>query len=255
MSKFKYLILTLLIFVFGITPVGAICNYKEQARLNREVSNVKVSYEVVTKPYADQSLCYPPEDIENPEDYLCKGEFIQINILNINENMIVNVENDTYDNSFRYSYEDTDSGTLSFVLTNDNNLEVSYNEDVVEYTIEILASSETGCEGSGLRTIYLTVPRYNIYSNVAPCDEMSDYYLCQKYVTYPEVTYEQFSETIANEIAEREGQKEEELKWYQKIWEFVVEHKTAFIAGGIIIVVAGGGTAAYIIIRRRRDIV
>lgn len=255
MSKFKYLILTLLIFGFGITPVGAICNYEEQARLNREVSNVQVNYEIITQPYADQSGCYPPEDIENPEDYLCKGEFIQINILNINENMIVNVENDTYDNSFRYSYEDTDSGTLSFVLTNDNNLEVSYNEDVVEYTIEILASSETGCEGSGLRTIYLTVPRYNVYSNVAPCDEMSDYYLCQKYVTYPEVTYEQFSETIANEIAEREGQKEEELKWYQKIWEFVVEHKTAFIAGGIIIVVACGGTAAYIIIRRRRDIV
>ena len=253
MSKFKYLILTLLIFGFGITPVGAICNYEEQARLNREVGNVKASYEIVEKEI-DQDRCSPLEGFED-EPYYCLAEFIQINILNINENMIVNVENDTYDNSFRYSYEDTDSGTLSFVLTNDNNLEVSYNEDVIEYTIEILASSETGCEGSGLRTIYLTVPRYNVYSNVAPCDEISDYYLCEKYVTYPEVTYDQFSETIAKEIAEREEQQEEELKWYEKIWEFVVEHKTVFIAGGIIIVVAGGGTAAYIIIRRRRDII
>ncbi len=257
MSKIKYLILTLLIFGFGITPVGAICNYEEQARLNREVSNVKVSYEVVTKPYEDQTYCYPPDavDGEEYENYQCIGEFIQINILNINENMVVNVENNTYDNNARYSYNDTDSGVLSFILRDNNGMEIAYNEDIVEYTIEILASSETGCEGSGLRTIYLTVPRYNIYSTVAPCNEMDDYYLCQKYVTYPEVTYEQFSETIANEIAEREEKQEEELKWYQKIWEFVVEHKTAFIAGGIIIVVAGGGTAAYIIIRRRRDIV
>ena len=79
--------------------------------------------------------------------------------------------------------------------------------------------------------------------------------MCQRYVTFPDVTYEQFSQSIANEIAEREEQQEEELKWYEKIWEFVVEHKTAFIVGGIIIVVAGGVTAAYIIIRRRRDIV
>ena len=255
MSKFKYLILTLLIFGFGITPVGAICNYEEQARLNREVGNVTVSYEIVTQPYADQSGCYPPEDLEEGIEYQCKGEFIQINILNINENMVVNVENDYYDREYRYSYSDTDNGSLSFILTNDDGVEVAYNENVIEYTIEILASSETGCEGSGLRTIYLTVPRYNVYSNVAPCDEMSDYYLCEKYVTYPNVSYEDFSQSIANEIAEREEQQEEELKWYEKIWEFVVEHRTAFIVGGIIIVVAGGGTAAYIIIRRRRDIV
>ena len=255
MSKFKYLILTLLIFGFGITPVGAICNYEEQARLNREVSNVKVSYEIITQPYADQSGCYPPEDIENPEDYLCKGEFIQINKLNINESMVVNIGNNYYDREYRYNYSDTENGNLSFILTNDDGVEISYNEDVIEYTIEILASSETGCEGSGLRTIYLTVPRYNVYSNVAPCDEMSDYYLCEKYVTYPNVSYEDFSQSIANEIAEREEEEEEPLAWYERLWEFVVEHRTAFIAGGIIIVVAAGGTVAYIIIRRRRDIV
>ncbi len=253
MSKIKYLILTLLIFGFGITPVGAICNYEEQARLNREVSNVKVSYEVVTKEIG-QDRCEPLVGFEDMP-YSCSAEFIQINVLNINENMVVNIENDFYDNEYRYNYSDTDNGSISFILTDDNGNEIEYNQDVIDYTIEILASSETGCEGSGLRTIYLTVPRYNNYYGIGYCDGLDDYYLCQKYVTYPAVTYEQFSKTIANEIAEREEQQEEELKWYQKIWEFVVEHKTAFIAGGIIIVVAGGGTAAYIIIRRRRDIV
>ena len=69
MSKIKYLILTLLIFGFGITPVGAICNYEEQARLNREVSNVKVSYEVVTKEIGQEN-CMPPDEFEDSE-YSC----------------------------------------------------------------------------------------------------------------------------------------------------------------------------------------
>ena len=253
MSKIKYLILTLLIFGFGITPVGAICNYEEQARLNREVSNVKVSYEVVTKEIG-QDRCSPLEGFEDMP-YTCTAEFIQINILNINENMTVRLENDDYDFRRDYSYEDTNNGAIAFFLTDEKGNEIEFNPKVTELSVEILASSETGCEGSALRTIYLTVPRYNNYYGLGYCDGLDDYYLCQKYVTYPEVTYEQFSKTIANEIAEREEQQEEELKWYQKIWEFVVEHKTAFIAGGIIIVVAGGGTAAYIIIRRRRDIV
>lgn len=255
MARCKYLLLIVLLFSVFINPVSALCNYEEQAALNKEVANVKASYEIVTKPYADQSGCYPPEDIENPDDYLCKGEFIQINILNLNENMVVNVKNDFYKNKIKYVYTDTNSGTLSFILKNDNNVEIAYNENIIEYTIEILASDKTGCEGSTLRTLYLTIPRYNVFSNVSPCDEMTDYYLCQKYVTYPVVTYEQFSETIAKKIAEREEQGKENLKWYKKIWEFVVEHKTTFIVGGIVIVVAGGGATAYIIIRRRRDIV
>ena len=253
MSKFKYLILTLLIFGFGITPVGAICNYEEQARLNREVGNVKASYEIVEKEIG-QDRCSPLEGFED-EPYYCLAEFIQINILNINENMIVRIENEDYDFSRDYTYEDTDNGTITLFLTDENGNEIEYNPKVTEYSIEILASGETGCEGSTLRTLYLSVPRYNLYYGLGYCEGLDDYYLCQKYVTYPEVTYDQFSETIAKEIAEREEQQEEELKWYEKIWEFVVEHKTVFIAGGIIIVVAGGGTAAYIIIRRRRDIV
>ena len=254
MSKFKYLILTLLIFGFGITPVGAICNYEEQARLNREVSNVTASYEIVQQALPENE-CFPPDGSDNPEDYECLSDYMQITILNVNENMVVRVEDNTHDFERTFRYEDTNDGTISFILEDEDGNEIEFNPSVVEIGIEILASDETGCEGSTLRTLYLTVPRFNLYSTYQSCSEISDYYLCQRYVTFPDVTYEQFSQSIANEIAEREEEAEEPLAWYERLWEFVVEHKTAFIAGGIIIVVAGGGTAAYIIIRRRRDIV
>lgn len=255
MTKCKYLLLIVLLFSVFISPVSALCNYEEQAALNKEAANVKASYEIVTKPYADQSNCYPPEDIDDSESYQCVGQFIQINILNISENMKLEISDDYYNVRRNYFYTDTDDGKLELLLSDKNGLEVAYNENVINYTIKINASSKTGCEGSTLRTIYLTLPRYNVYSTVAPCDELTDYYLCQSYVTYDEISYDSFSQQITEELAKREETNEEELKWYQKVWEYIVKHKNAFIIGGVLVVVATGGTITYIVIRRRRDLI
>ncbi|HIU11294.1 MAG TPA: hypothetical protein IAB65_01200 [Candidatus Onthocola stercorigallinarum] len=252
MSKFKYLILSLLIFGFGITPVGAICNYEEQAALNREVSNVSANYEIVENALPDNE-CFPPDP--NDEDYVCYVENIQINILNLSENMRVRIRNENNNITREFSYSDTDSGSISFLLTDRNGNEVSYNPEVTEYTITILASGETGCEGTTLRTLYLTLPRYNRYSDYQSCETLSDYYLCQRYVTFSEVNYEDFSQRVSEELQNREETPEEELRWYERIWEFVVEHSTAFIIGGVIIVVSAGAVTAYIIIRRKREII
>ena len=253
MARCKYLLLIVLLFSVFINPVSALCNYEEQAALNKEVANVKANYEVVNIDVG-KDYCYPLDGYET-EDYTCYADVIQIVILNISKNFVVRIENDDYDFKYDYKYSDTDNGTLTFYLTDKDGQKIQYNPTVTEYEIEVLASSETGCEGSTLRTFNLTIPRYNSYSDLKYCDALSDYYLCQKYVTYDRVPYEDFSKRITEEINKRNEQKEEELKWYEKIWEFVVDHKTVFIVGGIIAVVAGGGTAVYIIIRRRRDIV
>lgn len=254
MTKCKYLLLIVLLFSVFINPVSALCNYEEQAALNKEVANVKASYEI-SKEEISKDRCMPLEDAVDKENYKCYSEFMKINILNISENMKLEISDDIYKTKRVFTFDDTDNGTLSIYLLDENGNRVEYNNSIINYTIKILASNETGCEGSTLRTIYLTLPRYNLYSKVDLCSELADYSLCQQYVTYSEISYEQFSESIAKELAKREEKSEEESKWYQKVWEYVVEHKTAFIIGGVLVVVATGGTITYIVIRRRRDII
>ena len=87
------------------------------------------------------------------------------------------------------------------------------------------------------------------------CESISNYYLCQRYVTYEKIDYDTFYEEITEELESNEPTLEEELKWYERIWDFVVEHSTIFIIGGVVIVVGAGATTAYIIIRRRRNII
>ena len=249
MLNYKYLLLTLILFSFGIAPVSAACDYEEQAALNREVANVQVNYEMISKEI-EGSICSA-----NDKFYTCYGEFIQINLLNLSENFRVVITNDVYRNTLTYNYSNTENGNVSFFITDNDGNEVSYNPDVITYTIRIYASSETGCEGDTLRTITLRIPRYNSYSNLALCDSLSNNYLCQRYVTYDPIDYDTFYEEIKKELAGNEPTLEEELKWYERIWDFVVEHSTIFIIGGVVIVVGAGATTAYIIIRRRRDII
>ncbi len=103
--------------------------------------------------------------------------------------------------------------------------------------------------------MYLTLPRYNEYSTYSLCDSVSDYYLCQKYVTFDEIESSYFVEKVSDEIEKREDKQVSELKWYEKVWEFVVEHKTIFITGGVIVIAGGAVTAVVIIRKRRRSII
>ncbi len=249
MLRYKYLLLTLILFGIGIAPVSAVCDYEEQAALNREVANVQANYEIVEK-QIEGTMCSTDDGTG-----LCLGEAIQINLLNLSENFRAVITNDVYRNTLTYNYSNTDNGNVSFFITDNEGREVSYNPSVITYTIRIYASSETGCEGDTLRTITLRIPRYNQYSEFALCDSISDYYLCQRYVTYEKIDYDTFYEQVTEELEENEPTPEEELTWYERIWDFVVEHSTIFIIGGVVIVIGVGATVAYIIIRRRRDII
>ena len=54
---------------------------------------------------------------------------------------------------------------------------------VVNYTFEVKARTYD-CYGTTLRTIKLSVPKYNAYSKRQVCTDIPDYYLCQPYILY-----------------------------------------------------------------------
>lgn len=254
MGKFKSFIIFILSFLFIVANVNAAsCGYEEKAKLNSEVSNVKANYEIKIR-VMDPGEFTPPDAIigtEDEETYQETTEYMQVNILNITENMYVEVTNNFDNTKTTYQYQDTNNGNI---VINWSNL-----WDLVTYTIKVYASSNTGCVGTPLRTLYVSLPRYNDYSELDFCTKVPDYYLCQRYVTYNKVEFDEFYVKVTEEIAKKENKNENDKvdddKWYQSVSNFVVKHKVAFIIGGISLVVVAGGVTYIIIRKRRRSII
>ena len=250
MGKFRKFILSILSFVLIIgNAKAAACDYEEKAQLNKEAANVKANYEIKER-ILDPSEYTIPDAILGTEaeaTYVAKTDYIQVNILNITKNMYVEVTNDKNSESKTYTYADVKDGNISFDWYNIGEL--------VKYTIKVYASSETGCNGNTLKTLYVSLPRYNDYSTYNICSKVPEYYMCQEYVTYEDTGYSTFVKRVKEEVTKKEEKEKEEQerksKWYNKMFDFIKDHKTAFIVGGITLVVVAGG-ATYIIIKKRR---
>lgn len=246
MFKFNKLLITLIAFFSFISISKAVnCSYQEQAKLNNEVANIKTNYEIKER-ILDKSEYSPPDGAD--EDYVAKTDYIVVNILNITKNTYVEVSNDYNSDVLKYNYNDTKNGNVSFDWYNIN--------EVVKFTIKVYASSATGCEGSSLKTLYLTLPRYNDYSNYTICNSIPDYYLCQRYVTYDEISYDSFYTRVNKEVSKIEKQEEiKNKKWYEKTWDFIKDNKWYFIGGGAVLVGAAATITVVEVKKRRRSII
>lgn len=254
MSRLKLFgILECLICLLTVKVNAATCNYEEKATLNNEISNVKANYEAKERILSKEEYTIPVEIIGTEEEanYVSKTDYLSVNILNLTENFYIKVTNDYDDEEKIYQYSETTNGNITWDWHNVQKL--------VTYTIEIYASSKTGCEGTLLKTINLKLPRFNEYSTYSMCDSFPDYYLCKKFVTYGEIEYETFAKKM-NEKAEEKNKKEEEKeeknnKWYNKVKKFIIDNKEIFIVGGVVIVTLTCGTVYIIIKKRRSDII
>ncbi len=252
MHSFRKTVIIAFSSLFLMTNVNAVtCNYEEKAILNNEVVNLKTNYEIKERTL-DKSEYDVPDAIigtEYEDSYEAVIEYLQVNFLNLTENMYVEVTNDLNDEVKVYRYSDTSDGNFSFNWENVKNL--------VTITFKVYASSVTGCEGFLLKTITLKLPRYNDYSLYSVCNNFSDYYLCQKFVTYEDVDYGSFMTKMRSMVEKKmekeqeQEEKEKNKKWYEKVEDFIEDNKVPFIIGGGVLIVAAG-CATYIIIKKRR---
>lgn len=257
MSRFSKAVFSSLIFLLGMNIVSAAskCDVSTTADLNREVVNIKASYEEKEKIMDPSVYTIPDEQLyEDMEQAVIelKQYYFQINILNLSENFYIEVSNDVSGPIGRYDSSKAVNGVISIDWTNLSK--------VATFTIKVYASNATGCGGELYRTIYLTIPRYNDYSEYVVCNTLTDYYLCQKYVTFDEVDFGVFSSNVEKKLEEVEEDKkltdtDDEDKWYTSAWNFIKEHNVAFIIGGISLIVIAGGVAIVIIRNRRRSII
>lgn len=220
----KILSILVVMFLFNINVSAAsLCDYTEQSELNSKAANVKVSYDIV-----DNTLTF--------EDGVSLNKIFRIQILNVTEDFYVIVKNDINKEEKTYYSTDAVDGVISF--------DWDYAETVTNFTIQVYTTNKTNCADEKYKTFYLTTPRYNNYYNIETCQELTDFYLCQEFVTFAEVSRDKFIsqlESYRNGEVNNKGEEQEENEnptITDKIFEFIDNNKWYIIGGlsGIIIV-------------------
>lgn len=218
-------ILTFLFSCFiGLTLVSAdsVCDYNFQAELNAEAANVKVNYEI--------------REEKTQGTY---GEFsydyFAINFLNITDNIYVEVKNNYNGETFRINSSDTNNGMYEYKWAG--------NEEIVTFTISVYGSTVSKCPLLKLKTLYLTLPRFNKYSEYDMCLDNQDYYLCKKYVTFTDIDEDEFIKSFESYVDGFTDKKGEEIpkeeKFVDKTVAFIKDYKW-FLIGGATVLAAGG---------------
>ncbi len=96
MGRLRDLALFMGVFFFLTNgALAATCNYEEKAKLNNEVANIKVNYEILQKEL-DRAGYTPPDALLGTDEYdtwVPVVDYFQINVLNLTENFYLEVKN------------------------------------------------------------------------------------------------------------------------------------------------------------------
>ena len=242
----KNLLITLLAVLFLNYDIAnaSTCSYSERAQLNKDVASIKVIYE-------EQMGLVDPSLYEcQPDNEECTAEYnyFKISVLNMSKDFYFTVKNNVDNTKKTYRYSDSVDGVISF------NWEGILN--ITTFTFEVYSSEETGCPRDRYRTIYLTTPRKNLYHYYGQCQNDPDYFLCEKYVTFEEMSFYEFMDSMEERAEElkKEQEKDKEITFFQKIIDYIVENKfTLLIIGGVV--VAGVATTVVVVkVRRKKSV-
>lgn len=173
----------IMIFIFMIASIFAFsvfveaeqvegsCYVVDRNYVKTQASNIRVTYSPIFKESSSKDSFGNEVGVTD--------RYIQIKLYNVTGNMYVEVEvtGDSIQTG-RYHFDYKDIGPDRAITINQTavNQTVTYNVSVY--------SDYKNCYGDLIRTIKLTVPKFNFYSQLAVCDDIPDYYLCQEYITF-----------------------------------------------------------------------
>lgn len=234
-KKINLLIAFLLLFFVLVKTVDASeCGVVEKTDIKTKASNIRVTY--------------VPQVIDNGDG--TTRRVIDIKIYNVTSDVFLTIGTTgtqvTADKQILDYQKIGPDGSIT--------LRVPSVTEMSEYQLEIYTNG-IYCSGDVVRTIKLTVPKYNFYSQLEACDGISEFYLCQEYITF-NIDKSTFYEQTA---AYREKMENPETADLILNDNNVASHKIAiadnsrkkYVAVGLII--AGGVVATYIIIKKKKE--
>lgn len=215
----------------SVTAVSVKCTYKTKSELNSAAWNMLVEYQLVSKVIDEEE----PEADDEP---LTQYSFDLV-VYNLTSDFYVEITNDVNDETKKlYSTDIDESGKAK--------INVLYTDQLIEYTFKIIAN-EQECQGTLIRTIKLTLPLLNEFYDTNICQEIPDFYLCQKYVT-KKADYETFL-TRADEYKATLIKKEAKKKADSDFFNTLDRYKYIIMASAIVI----GGVTIFIVVKKRRS--
>ncbi len=238
MNKKTLFIFTLFsLFVWVLKPNAETCTTAELARLKKEAAKVKLTYIE-----EEEEIELTPEMIADGASKPLLNPYFNMKLANVTPELEVYITND-YNDDGEMVYGSSVNGLYEF----------RWDEvyDIVKFTYKVSASSTSSCPQEELSIGYLVTPKYNTFADMVMCEGISDYKYCSKFVTF-EMNYLDQEKKIKDYIAEKKA-KESESKEniFDKISEFINEHKTLVI-GGAMAVAAVGVTYVIMVKRRKR---
>lgn len=247
MKKYFYglLFMMILSFMIGTNMVFAeedtTCNAVSLNELRTMAANVKVSYVPTT---IDEKV---EMDEESGSDILTTY-YLDVKVYNITSKLYVKTEaSGSNVTSSEHLLSLLNVGADGAATIRQRAL-----NQPVTYTFTIF-SDEYGCTGRILRTMKLTLPRFNYYSELAICQDIPDYYLCQQYTTY-EVDGATFYDKVDEYKAKLEAQNEElansedNTGFVNKAISSISKYK--YVVVGVIVVI--GVVATTLILRKNK---
>ncbi len=176
MEKNKFLLLTIMLVSFLFVGIVAAkeaddaCSSADLSMLNKEAANIKVTYVPVRIPVkTDDPETEGKETMENVLD---------MKVFNMTDKFILR---------FTYSGDRIKEDSFYRNITHvgkDGAITIRQHGigRVINYAVTVISSYGT-CSGREIRTIRITLPKFNYYSTLAACKGIQDYYLCQPYIT------------------------------------------------------------------------
>lgn len=163
--------------------VNYACTPSDSILMNSVARQVKINYEPIKQ--------------VDPNDEYITYYMVDIKVYNLTPglNMVV-----TNDSGNMYAVNSDLNADKNGVIT----LRVTEPDRIKKFTFDI--ESEKLCYGKKLRTIELTIPKYNIYSQREICSDIPTFYLCREYINF-DIDAEKFIETVEN-YKERLAKKE-----------------------------------------------
>lgn len=223
----------------------SLCSLEEKNKLRVAAANVTVNYqpvEVVEGTGIDDS-----GEVSGVTAY-----YFDIKIFNINSSLKVTIKSDKeeIDNEVVLTYKNIGKdGAIT--------ARKRVSDELYNLVFEISGADETGaCSLQPLRTIKLTLPKYNHLAEREVCNEVPEFYMCQKYISYnikPEnfsSEIKKYKEKIKKEKEDSEAEVEDNNSLPSKAADLIDKNK--FVIVGAIVL--AGVIITVIIIRRKKRV-
>lgn len=165
MKRLKYFVYFLVLSLVLVGKVEAeSCPLEQRTSLGAIAANVNITYEESIDKALDEDYGDVYYDVYN----------LNIKIYNLSPDLRIKVTNNLYNDVNYVNYENMDNeGTIT--------LKVADISEKVTYVFEIYGNIGD-CSMKKFRTVKLTLPKYNYFSHYEICDEIPEFYMCQRYI-------------------------------------------------------------------------